>query len=168
MHGYEYHKLQVGPQVRRPLILSDFKVIVLFLRSSRTFSKQVVTKCLQWRPIFSLWTEKQAGWRNNRYSNRYARRNFLQRSLLVPNPPAEIDTWIWKRFVALGGKVNQKTEYKLRPTEYTGVAVTIVRLIWEKNSSSVFRDSGYTVCGDLFHYWVSLWKFINTSSNLVI
>jgi hypothetical protein len=47
-------------QVRRPLILSGFKVILIFLQSSRTFSKQDVTNCLQWRSIFSLWTEKHA------------------------------------------------------------------------------------------------------------
>ena len=92
----------------------------------------------------------------------------LQRSLLMPSPSAENDTWISKISVVLGGKTRQKSESKLRPTKNTGVAVTIVRIIWEKLSSNDFRDTSYAVCGDLCLFWVSLWKFSNTSSSLVI
>ena len=91
MHGYEYHKLQVGPKVRRPLILLDFMVIVLSSDLREPFQNRLSQNACSGGRFFPC------GQRSRQDEGTITiptdmHVEILQHSLLVPNPPAEIDT----------------------------------------------------------------------------
>jgi hypothetical protein len=53
----------------------------------------------------------------------------VHHSFALLGPSGENCTWLEKRCVDLGDKVNQKAESKLRITKHTGVVVTLSGLI---------------------------------------